>query len=245
MANLLPLARAVDGGRLIQFLIEAGQRSQIDDGVVARILPHVAEHEDEGPVLGLGVEVDSGHAQRGEDLVENALCGHERVDQVRNDDPGDEVGQEQDGVVHLGRNAVVQLVDDDGQAHGHHQAQRHEHQVVTNRVAHNRPCVRRLEDELEVVQGHPRVVDKQAVDELVLDPEILRGFCQGVTLESKDDCGHWQVAEAEKERQAGKKHRQKSDMTLYFTGSPLIMFQCLCRAGRQCGFCSHCVSSCS
>ena len=148
-------------------------------------------------------------------------------------------------MVELGHEAVAQLVDRNGKAYGEHQTQRHEHQVITEGVADDHPSVRRVEDELEVGESNPFILYEQTVDELVLDPIILRGFRQLITLEGEDDGRHGHVAETEQKYASGKQHRQECKMPFDFTGSPLSVFQGFRRAGGQCSFSSHCYSSCS
>lgn len=108
----------------------------------------------------------------------------QRVYHIRHHHPGDEKGQEEDRMVHLGPEAIGELVDNDRQRDRGYQADDHEEQVVQHRVAdkHDRVVQIRREDQIaEVLQPNPGAFD-QAVNEPVLNPVVGRGLCNRYSL---------------------------------------------------------------
>ena len=209
--ELLPLAGAVDGAGLVQLLVKARQRGQVDDGSLAGVLPDIGAQEDPGPVLLHRIELHGVLAQHGVDLVEEAVGGDHGVQRVHDHDPADEIGHEQDGVIDLGGLAVAHFVDQHRQAHLQHHAHHHEQQVVAHGVADQHRRV--LQQVGEVVQPVPFRGD-QAVQKDVLEEGRRGGNRHLVLLERQDDAGHRQICKRQQEQHAGQHHKQVCRLTL-------------------------------
>ena len=107
MQNALELVGAVDDGSLVQLRVDAGQRRDIDDGVVACPLPDVRPHIDVAEHAGFGEERHGAQAQQVQQMIDDAALAEEYIEHADQNDGGDEVGRVGDHLRHL-----AQLVGD-------------------------------------------------------------------------------------------------------------------------------------
>ena len=186
--GLLPLGGAVENRGFVEASVDAGDARQIHDHVVAHGFPGGHEHQNEGPVLGSGIPHHLFAAQAHDDAVRQALVGiEERIDKVADHDPRHEVGQEHHGLVALGGEPGIQLVDDNGQRDGNHQVDDDEHQIVQNGVAQQQTKGVACQEEFEVVKAGPVAVE-QAVQKSLAGGQFK-------TLERDNQAEHRQIAE--------------------------------------------------
>ena len=151
-------AASVYGRRLIVALINACQCGIVDDGVVAEALPEIYDHQNERPVLGLGVPGNRGFAQHAQyGVVHKAgVDGQHGEDQIADHDDGDQIRQQENRLIDLLEPLGSDLIEQYGHRDGQHRAQHDEDQIVAQRVAGDVPCVLGLEQILKVAEPRPR-----------------------------------------------------------------------------------------
>ena len=100
----------------------------------------------------------------------------ESVNQVRNNNHGNQVGQEQATLKKLGDCQLVQLIHHDGQRNGKHRGGNNEHNVVCQSIADHCECGIRTEQKLKVLKTAPVALE--------------RAFDIAVILERKKNADH-------------------------------------------------------
>ena len=115
--DALHAAGAVDGGGFVQLLVNARNRGKIDNGVVANALPGVGDGDDPPEIRPVLEEQDplTGQAQADQQIVDQAVAGKEGQEDVRGDNPGNEVRQVGTGLNELLETQGLDLVQDQGE----------------------------------------------------------------------------------------------------------------------------------
>ena len=161
-------AGPVDPGRLVQRRVDAGQRGQVDDRRVPGGLPHVRPDVDVAEVVRVAEEVDRGYAEQADRVVDEPQPRRQHQDRHRDDHHGgDEVRRVGDQLGDLLEPAVADLVQRDGQHDRDREAGQHGVGGQEERVLHQGPEHRVLEEQFEVAEPDP-VTAPRALDGAVV-----------------------------------------------------------------------------
>ena len=102
---------AVNAGGLIELRVDSGDGREVDDGIVAKVLPDAGGDIDGAKPGGLAEEVDGGAAESLDDDIDDAVVGvEEALDHTDENDDRDKVREIADGLDDLLKGAVAELV---------------------------------------------------------------------------------------------------------------------------------------
>ena len=136
--------------------IDAGERSQIDDGIPAHLLPNAGPDVHMPEVFGLAHDVGRRAAQRAHDGAHPAAVdGEHAVHHAHKHDDGDEVRQVGDRLGDLAKAAAGHGVHDQRQQNRHREAGQQVIEAQDQRVAHERGKVVAVEEVVEPLHAHP------------------------------------------------------------------------------------------
>lgn len=159
---------AVDVRRLVEALVNAGDRRQIDDRVVARVLPDVEDQQDRVPVARRRIEIDARTAACHDQIVEQArVRAEDALQHVADDNPGNKVREKHHGLGHLEEALRLYLIEHDGQQHSAHRTHQQEQNVDDKRVPRDCPRPARFKKVFEIRQPDERTEDSGFVIEFL------------------------------------------------------------------------------
>ncbi|MNP20592.1 hypothetical protein D3C76_1131680 [compost metagenome] len=201
-----PFARPVDQRRLIIFGIDADEGGQVDDTAHTRRRPEADQGQNIRPIPWFKIPIDGRKPQGLQHiLVDDAVLRiQEGIHQVADHHHGQEAGQDNQSLVHLGEKADPQLVQTDGYSHGQRHTAEDEKEVVQDRVADGGPQVGGLEQEGEIVQADPRAEENAVA--------VIDGF------EGDDDAEHGQIGIDRHHSQGGQQHQEQRPVFDDITG---------------------------
>ena len=155
--DLVPGGSAVNHRRLVIGRINAHQGSVVHNGGIAHAAPELDKRQNKGPVFGLGIPTDGFAAQRLDDAVvqEAAVLAQEGKGQVGDDGGGEDMGQQDAGLVDLQQLFLLHLTKQYGRGHSRGSTQNDEGQIVKHGIAEDDCRILGLEQILEVGQAAP------------------------------------------------------------------------------------------
>ena len=108
---------------------------------------------------GVGIPAHRSSAGLGDHVVDNPLIrAYKRVQEAADHHPGQEIGQEQNRLVRLGRPAAADLVEHQRKCDRHRHVQHDKAEIVQQRVPRDGKCLVGGKQELEILKSHPRAV---------------------------------------------------------------------------------------
>ena len=139
MPDALDPAGAVDGRRFVKLLVDTGNGRQIDDRVISHTLPGIGDGNNP-PEIGAVLEEQDAfvrQSQPQQQVVHNAAAAQEGQEDVRRDNPGDEVGQIGRGLDEFLHADAFQFVEHDGQDDRRRKGEQQGQQAGCQRVPHD------------------------------------------------------------------------------------------------------------
>lgn len=175
MPYLLPAARPVHLGRLVQRRVDAGEGRQIDDRAPADVLPNAGGNVDEPEPAGFGHIRLRGHAEKFQQLIDNPVPG-EKVEQHPDDDDNrNKVRQIGDRLHEPLEQLVPQLVQQQRQNDRGGEPEQQIVETDQQRIADQPPKIEAVEKVDEMFEPDPRTVPDAGSG-----AEILKGDLQAV-----------------------------------------------------------------
>ena len=107
-----------------------------------------------------------------QNVVDNAVIGENFQQHPRQDRPGKEIGDKDDGLYRTLEPALHHLIEHQGQYHRNHHIQENKYDIIKNRISRNNECIRCGKEELEIVEPHP-FAGEEALQESSVDLEFL------------------------------------------------------------------------
>ena len=147
--DALPDIRAVHGRRLVQLRTDAGQRRDIDDGVVADPLPHARPYVQMREEVGLTHELNGRRSQIPQHIVDHSVQRQDLGQYAADDDRGKEMRDVSDRLYRFLQDPVGHLVDQDGQDDRREESGEHRVKAQADRVAQKTRQLRRAEEVAE------------------------------------------------------------------------------------------------
>ena len=188
--DLVPAGGAVDGGRLIQLGVDAGQGGDVQDRVPPRVLPDLRSDEQGPEPSRLHDEVNALAPRRGDQVVDDAVGrGKKQVNHARQHHGGNEMGHVDGGLGKPLEALAVQLVQQDRQQDRDREAEQQPVQVEQEGVQEHPAAVIAAEELFKVLEAHP----------------FAAGDAEGglVIAEGNLHAVHGKIAEHDEEARAG------------------------------------------
>lgn len=161
MADELPAGSAVDPAGFVITVINSRYSRQINDEVHPEVLPDRRGRKNPRPVLRGGVPVDGVDMEERQDPVQDTVVGRQQaVDDVADDDPGQEMREQNRGLSHPREPAAPELVEQNGQRHGCERANDDKEKIELQGVEGDLPSPGRREEELEIVKADPGGIEE-------------------------------------------------------------------------------------
>ena len=168
MQKLLETARTVDFGGLVQFLIYARQRGDIEDAVPAHALPDGGDNINRNKQAGVGEHRFAAVPKELRDLIDETAGVRKAHNHAAHDDNGDKVrhiGHRLDDLDELFmRNFVEQQRKNDGNREAENNAAQTDGDGVFNQA----PEILALEEVNEIFESYPFVVQNTGVQRVVV-----------------------------------------------------------------------------
>lgn len=195
MDDLLPEGGAVQIGRLVQIVADAGNGRQINHGAVAGGLPEVHDGNQDVPDPRRFVVVELVHAQREPQAVDKTVGVEQGEADSTYQHHGHEVRQKHQRLAGLFEKLGAHLRQHDGESDPKRCADDDENDVIQKRICRKRPRRAGGEKKLEVIQPH-KAAAEQTLAHVVVGEGII-------------NADHGQIIEHQKERDAGNHHHQQ------------------------------------
>ena len=170
MPDLLQAARAVDHRRFIQFLIDSGQRRDIDDRVPAQILPYAGGHIDRPEPFALRHEVDGSPSQFLDDDIDNTSVRRQYHEQDTDDgNRRDEVRQIADRLHKLLIPEVAYFIQQNRENNRHRESKDQIVEVQEDRIDNDPTAVHVSEELQKVLESDPGTAQNPRADFIILE----------------------------------------------------------------------------